>query len=356
MSDSKRLVRQSPFSGKGIRERVLRRLGAGDLYDSIASLSGAVKSRDEALAQSRAIADELRVSGTSEQDKDSSRIGRLEHFESLANSGRLIELEYAIHPKMRHGGLLPEEPRMARLLSTGDMRYAEQLTSFLPVIEKAISIPSRANSPTEPHWQNDWLPAFDAISIYAQLALKNPKLYLEIGSGTSTKFARRAIQDFGLQTRIVSIDPYPRSEIDSICDEVIRLPLEDAPLSVFDQLQPGDMLFFDGSHRSFQNSDVTVFFTEILPSLKNGVLTGVHDILLPTDYPTDWLDRHYNEQYLLACWLLAGDRLRVELPLFYLSCRPNLSGILDPLWKAPNLIGAHTHGCAFWFTPTGLES
>ena len=38
---------------------------------------------------------------------------------------------------------------------------------------------------------------------------------LEIGSGNSTKFARRAIRDHRLCTRITSIDPHPRAEIDA---------------------------------------------------------------------------------------------------------------------------------------------
>jgi hypothetical protein len=48
------------------------------------------------------------------------------------------------------------------------------------------------------------------------IASKRPKQYFEIGSGNSTKFARQAIRDHGA-TRIVSIDPSPRAEIDAIC-------------------------------------------------------------------------------------------------------------------------------------------
>lgn len=33
------------------------------------------------------------------------------------------------------------------------------------------------------------------------------------------------------------------------------------------------------------NSDVTVFFIDILPRLRSGVIGHVHDITLPYDYP-----------------------------------------------------------------------
>ena len=97
-------------------------------------------------------------------------------------------------------------------------------------------------------------------------------------------FARHAIRTGNLKTTIMSIDPKPRAEIDSLCDRVMRLPLELCDLNLFRELEPGDILFFDGSHRIFANSDVTVFFIEVLPRLKPGVLVHVHDIFLPADY------------------------------------------------------------------------
>src|SRR5690606_30946570 len=94
-------------------------------------------------------------------------------------------------------------------------------------------------------------------------------------------------------------------EIDMICDNVFREPLEDVGLEIFDALGAGDILYIDNSHRAFMNSDVTVVFLDILPRLKPGVLVQIHDVTLPYDYPEVWIDRHYSEQYLLAAWLLA---------------------------------------------------
>jgi hypothetical protein len=196
---------------------------------------------------------------------------------------------------------------------------------------------------------NGWLPGLDSAALYTFLARTDPALYLEVGSGNSTKFARRAIEDHGLRTRLVSIDPQPRAEIDALCDEVVRSPAEEVDLTVYDRLGAGDVLFVDNSHRCLQNSDATVMFLEVLPRLQPGVLVEFHDIVLPEDYPPEWLDRFYSEQYLLAAYLLAGgDRLSVELPNHFVSTDAELAAILAPLWDDPALAGVERHGGSFW--------
>jgi hypothetical protein len=42
------------------------------------------------------------------------------------------------------------------------------------------------------------------------------------------------------------------------------------------------------------------------PGLASGVIYGLHDIFLPDDYHEEWSSRYYNEQYLLAAYLLGG--------------------------------------------------
>ena len=79
---------------------------------------------------------------------------------------------------------------------------------------------------------------------------------------------------------ITSIDPQPRAEVDAICDEVVRSPLEDTDLSVFDTLDAGDILFVDNAHRVLPNSDATVVFLEVLPRLTVPVATTPHLIAL----------------------------------------------------------------------------
>jgi len=105
-----------------------------------------------------------------------------------------------------------------------------------------------------------------------------PTRLTEVGSGYFTKFARRAIRKHGLATHITSIDPEPRAEIDQICDRAVRRPLEEVDLTLFDELQSGDFLFIESSHRTFTNSDVTIVFMELLPLLRQGAVILTRDI------------------------------------------------------------------------------
>jgi hypothetical protein len=97
-----------------------------------------------------------------------------------------------------------------------------------------------------------------------------------------------------------------------------------------------------------------VIFLEILPRLSAGVRVHFHDIFLPYDYPPDWADRYYSEQYVLGAYLLGGaNRLRVLLPNSYVSHDPQLRQILDPIWDRPQMRGVDRHGCSFWVEITG---
>lgn len=205
---------------------------------------------------------------------------------------------------------------IARILDARIDAQRAFLTEMARFGDNFRQIPNETDDPASPRWTQNWFPPLDGMSSYTLAASKNPDTLIEIGSGNSTKFFAQARKDHGLKTRIVSIDPHPREEIDTLCDTVHRYGLEDVDLSVFDTLKAGDILFFDGSHRAFQNSDVTVFFIDVLPRLADGVTVGIHDIFWPVDYPEAWLERYYNEQYMLAAYMLAfGD----HVPLVF-SC------------------------------------
>ena len=125
------------------------------------------------------------------------------------------------------------------------------------------------------------------------------------------------------------MDPYPRAEIDALYDEVLRVRAETLPVERFAARNSGDVLFIDNSHRSFQSSDVTFFFTEILPNLKSGVIYGMHGIFLPHDYPESWAMRFYNEQYLLMAYLLGGaGGDEILFPAAYMSGKEEVKAAL----------------------------
>jgi hypothetical protein len=205
-------------------------------------------------------------------------------------------------------------------------------------------------------WQNDFIPALDAATLYCFLATRKPQHYLEVGSGISTIIAARAISNFSLPTKIISVDPAPRAEIEDLCDESIRRPLEETDQSLFARLQAGDMLFVDNSHQSFTNSDVTVFFLEILPRLPAGVLVGIHDIFLPDDYPPAYAGNYYSEQYLLAAWLLGGGKgCTITLPNWFVSQDNALRQAAAPLVAPARAAGADLHGNIFWLATAAVS-
>ncbi len=203
-----------------------------------------------------------------------------------------------------------------------------------------------------PAWLGGPISAFDALALYAIIQQHKPNLYLEIGSGMSTCFARQAITDAKLNTRVVSIDPEPRAAIDDICDQVVRQPLETSDLNIFQKLKKGDILFFDGSHRTFMNSDVTIFFLDILPYLNPGVLVHLHDIFLPFDYPDSFKYWYWNEQYLLATYLIAAmDRLDPVLPTAYICYSGNFeSWATNPPIDLGQANDSWNGGGSFWFS------
>lgn len=262
-----------------------------------------------------------------------------------------IILDYPVHPKPRFGWNQPAHPKLYEIINRNRTIYAEYLKRFLQYKAHFIRISKDENQsvPESPYWINGWLPGLDSVAIYGFLCEHNPVRYYEIGSGNSTKFAKQAIKNHNLQTKILSIDPNPRAEIDTICDRVVRQPLEDVDLNIFDDLEAGDVLFIDNSHRSFMNSDVTVVFLEILPRLKPGVFVEFHDIYLPFDYPKEWSTRYYNEQYLLASSILAeGNKYEIVFPGMFIAQDSELSKIIDPLWDSPEMQGVEKHGGSFW--------
>lgn len=264
---------------------------------------------------------------------------------STLNRANLLLVDYPVRPEPRYGWGKPAHPGLVEIIGARRDRYRELLGAFAAHAPQLALVEHEPADPSQPAWTSRFMSGLDAAAIYAFVLSRRPALYVEVGSGNSTKFARRAIADGGLETRIVSIDPNPRAEVDAICDEVVRRPLEEVDLTLFDRLGPGDVLFVDDSHRSFMNSDVTVSFVDVLPRLRAGVLVGFDDIYLPEDYPPEWRHRYYSEQYLLAAFLLAGGGgLQIELPCAFVTRDPELSAFARRI--VPSSVDAF--GTTFW--------
>ncbi|MCU1603282.1 MAG: hypothetical protein JWO22_3991 [Frankiales bacterium] len=264
-----------------------------------------------------------------------------------------ITLNYppSADPSPRWGYGKPEHARIAAYLSRFEGTYRQQLLRVAHYADDLARVPLRQQQPGQPYWLSQYLPGLDAALLYATLRDLDPRRYVETGSGISTTFVAQAKRDGGLRTRITSIDPNPRAEIDALCDDVIRRPYE-LTTGVYDDLEAGDVVFVDNSHRVFTNSDATAFLLDALPNLPKGVRVGIHDILLPSDYLPEWSTFWFSEQYLLAAYLIAGAPfIDPVLAGGYCTTRPELLALTDPLFD--RLTGddpVDRRAFTFWFT------
>lgn len=268
--------------------------------------------------------------------------------EQATHSFRVIDYPY--RSEVRYGEGRPSHPGLAQIIGERRQSYRELISEAAQIRDDFDDVPAGGSyDTTTPFWLNTWFPPLDGVILTQMLRKANPSRFVEIGSGVSTKFARRAVARYGLRTKLVSIDPQPRNEVDGLCDQVLRKPLETCRPEMFEDLQPGDIFFLDSSHRSFQGSDVTVFFLDILPRLKPGVIIQIHDIYLPDDYISGHVRRLWNEQYLLATALLfAPNAFEILFPCWFVGQDPDLSQhARDQIAQGP-LAGLNLYGASFW--------
>jgi predicted O-methyltransferase YrrM len=188
------------------------------------------------------------------------------------------------------------------------------LREVFPAFKDEYVFPRRKTaSPHEYYLDNGSFGPVDAEVAHCMARRFSPRRTIEIGSGFSTCLLARAClmnkEQAGVPTELVSIDPYPKTELLAGLPGLARLVREKAEnvgVDFFSALESGDILFVDSSHVVRTGGDVNFLYLEVLPRLKPGVLVHVHDIFLPREYPKEWflkLRRSWTEQYLLQAFL-----------------------------------------------------
>lgn len=196
--------------------------------------------------------------------------------------------------------------------------FFESLDLIRPHLQRLSNFSSQSKkNMIDPRFDQLWFSGIDAASAYAFVRELRPALILEIGSGHSTRFMAKAIEDGSLGTKHIVIDPEAPPHINLLCTEVFRRTVNQVPIKTFHALRKNDILFIDGSHIAMPGTDVDIMINRVLPTLKTGVWVHIHDILLPQGYPDEWKWRNYNEQTVLAALLAGGDKFRVQLPCAY---------------------------------------
>jgi hypothetical protein len=267
----------------------------------------------------------------------------LKSSKRLAGGRQVFLTSYPTAPCPRWGWDRPANAAVNAILEPDRDRFDRARETIAPHLDFLAAIPVHADQASL-HWDNGFWGGLDAAFQCARLVDRAPSRYIEVGSGYSTMFARRTIEAHGLSTTITSIDPTPRAEVDALCDDVVRQPLQDVDLELFRSLNAGDVVLFDGSHEAYMAADAVVMLLEILPVIPSGVLVGIDDVFLPWDYPDSWADRFYGEQYLLGAYLLGGGHgTTVVLPAFYLTRGDNDHHRFDD--RVPHL---GSFGKSFW--------
>lgn len=163
-------------------------------------------------------------------------------------------------------------------------------------------------------------PAFsygDAIALFCMIRDVKPRRFVEVGCGFSSSVTLDTNDlFFGGKIEVTMIDPYPQVLLDRLepadpyRSRIVAKPLQDAPDSLFTQLEENDILFIDSSHVSKMGSDVNDYLFRIFPLLNPGVVIHIHDIFYPFEYPGRWVtetNHSWNETYALHAFLQYND-------------------------------------------------
>lgn len=166
------------------------------------------------------------------------------------------------------------------------------------------------------YWENGQFSRSDAAILYAMIKRYRPRTVVEIGCGNSSYVSRMALDELSPRGRLLCIDPEPRAEISSTPGiEFRRSRIQDVALDeILTVIQPGDFVFYDGSHTIKTGSDAAYFYFKILPYLPVGTYVHAHDVCLPYPLPREYLIEHklsWTEPYVLMAHLHNRRRYKV---------------------------------------------
>jgi hypothetical protein len=172
---------------------------------------------------------------------------------------------------------------------------------------------------------NSGLATLDAFILYSFIRDKRPKIMIEIGSGESTKISLDALErNFkdGINYKFIAIEPFPKKFLKEIKNENFSLIISKVQDIQPDFISKADILFIDSSHVSKIYSDVNHEMLNILPLMKVGSIIHWHDIMIPVDYPENWIRNQkmfWNESYMVQTFMMFNASFRIIWAAKYLQ-------------------------------------
>lgn len=228
--------------------------------------------------------------------------------------------------------------------------FKENFYSEQPFASKGLKQKNRY------YFGNNLFEHCDAITLYCMLRHLTPKRVIEVGSGFSSAVMLDTNEQFlDYNIEFTFIEPYPETLNSLLTPEdkqfarCLSQPVQSVDLTVFTELEPGDILFIDSSHVSKIGSDVNHIVFNILPILKVGVFIHFHDMFYPFIYPKMWIKqgRFWNETYLLRAFLQNNSHFSIQFWGHFLhECKNQLSSLsgFQPLIDALPLCQENTGG------------
>jgi predicted O-methyltransferase YrrM len=258
------------------------------------------------------------------------------YFDVWQSRGFHVTVNHFYEPVPDTTKLPPSTFTRERMPAGVDFRDAAQL-ELLDVFQREYrreyeTLPAQPQSdPLQFYMRNGAYEDVDAEILYCMVRHLKPKRIIEIGSGYSTLLALQACRKNAAEgcpaCDFKAVEPYPNELLKSGragVTSLIELPVQQVPLSEFERLTAGDILFIDSSHVLKIGSDVQYEFLEILPRLQPGVHIHVHDIFIPLEYPESWIRENgwfWSEQYLLEAFLAFNPRFEVTWAGRYMHLR-----------------------------------
>ena len=230
-------------------------------------------------------------------------------------------------------------PNIAELRNSMDeWRYPSELPGILVDLDAQAENLKTMVAPFEPEFRGNAMykravaeqygPGYgpiEAQALHGFLRHNKPRHIIEVGSGVSTFCTLEAISknrdETGEKCSMMCIEPYPYDWLKGSPD-VTLMPqrVQAVDVSVYNQLESGDLLFIDSSHTVKPGSDVNHIILEVFPRLKPGVFVHVHDIYFPYDFGRATLNTflHWSETSLLRAFLTQNDHVEIVFSLSHL--------------------------------------
>jgi hypothetical protein len=224
--------------------------------------------------------------------------------------------------------------------------YYQDLVDNYPFLD----FPKKKNDSFRYFSENNWFPLGDAFALSSIIQKEKPRRIVEVGSGFSSAVILDTLGKTQSTAELTFIEPFPSrlesllEEGDKFIAEIIVKRVQEVPMSVFEQLDPQDVLFIDSSHVAKIGSDLTFLILRVLPRLKPGVIVHFHDIFYPWSYPASWIrdGQSWNETLFLRAFLLGNPQF--EIMAFNAYAGKNFAEIFHE--KQPSFLT--NSGGGFW--------